>query len=289
MEGSVRVRLICNICEAGSRSPLLTIKESSSSSLLWSPRWWMRNGKANGNGVSKKRGMSSMIKAERKEREREISEIRVCTNRTCRRQGSLETLETLLALAPPNLTVKSCGCLGRCGSGPNLVALPNPVIVGHCGTPARAAHIMVQLLLCGGDDDSSVARLSLEALALSKSAQNEFSQANFSQADLLLSQAINLKPFGAIHILYLDRSRARLALGNYSGALEDAREALNFAPHYPQAYICLGDAFLAMDQFDSAESSYLTSLHIDPSVRHSKSFKARIAKLQEKLAAANMS
>ena len=165
----------------------------------------MRNGKANGDGVSKKRGMSSMIKAERKEREREISEIRVCTNRTCRRQGSLETLETLLALAPPNLTVKSCGCLGRCGSGPNLVALPNPVIVGHCGTPARAAHIMVQLLLCGGDDDSSVARLSLEALALSKSAQNEFSQANFSQADLLLSQAINLKPFGAIHTLYLDR------------------------------------------------------------------------------------
>ena len=35
-------------------------------------------------------------------------------------------------------------------------------------------------------------------------------------------------------LLLLFRSRARLALGNYSGALEDAREALNFAPHYPQ-------------------------------------------------------
>jgi hypothetical protein len=30
------------------------------------------------------------------------------------------------------------------------------------------------------------------------------------------------------------RSRARLALGNYSGALEDATEALTFAPQYPE-------------------------------------------------------
>ena len=95
--------------------------------------------------------------------------------------------------------------------------------------------------------------LELEFLALSKSAQNEFSQANFSQANLLLSQAINLKSFGAIHILYLDRYfythliefktiwcyliyyyyyyYSGLVQG-YSGALEDAREALNFAPHY---------------------------------------------------------
>lgn len=77
-------------------------------------------------------------------------------------------------------------------------------------------------------------------------------------------------------------------MGNYSGALEDATEALTFAPQYPEAYICQGDAFLVMDQFDSAEKSYLTSLQIDPSIRRSKSFKARIAKLEEKLAAANM-
>lgn len=48
-----------------------------------------------------------------------------------------------------------------------------------------------------------------------------------------------------------------------------------------QAYICLGDAFLAMDKFDSAESSYLTSLHIDPSVRRSKSFKVSFYLMQD--------
>ena len=40
-----------------------------------------------------------------------------------------------------------------------------------------------------------------------------------------------------------------------------------------QAYICQGDAFMAMDQFVSAEKSYLTSLQKDPSIRRSKSFK----------------
>lgn len=54
-----------------------------------------------------------------------------------------------------------------------------------------------------------------------------------------------------------------------------------------QAHICLGDAFLAMDHIDAAESSYTAALEIDPSLRRSKSFKARITKLQEKLASGN--
>lgn len=40
-----------------------------------------------------------------------------------------------------------------------------------------------------------------------------------------------------------------------------------------QACICQGDAFLALNKFDLAKQSYLTSLDIEPSIRHSKSFK----------------
>lgn len=47
-------------------------------------------------------------------------------------------------------------------------------------------------------------------------------------------QAIELKPIGGIHIMYKDRSLARLALGNYSGALEDAAQALALNPLYPE-------------------------------------------------------
>ncbi|KAL6183357.1 hypothetical protein ACLB2K_044768 [Fragaria x ananassa] len=206
----------------------------------------------------------------------EIQEIRVCTNRSCRRQGSMQTLETITALAPPTVAVKSCGCLNRCGNGPNLVALPTGTLVGHCGTMSRAAEVLVAL--CGGAWDSAAADKSLEALALRNKAEIELSNNNLSQAELFLTQAIELRPIGGIHITFKDRSIARLALGNHSGALEDAAQALELNPLYPEAYICQGDAFLAMSQFDSA-------LHIDPSIRRSKSFKARMANL-EKLTAA---
>ncbi|KAK7398776.1 hypothetical protein VNO78_09948 [Psophocarpus tetragonolobus] len=211
-----------------------------------------------------------------------VEEIRVCTNRTCRRQGSFQTLETLAGLAPPNVAVKSCGCLGRCGGGPNLVVLPGGLVVGHCGTAARAAEVMVTLF--AGDHDPKTC---LDALALRKRADIEFAKQNFTEAELLFSQAIDLKPFGGIHITFKCRSFVRLELGNYRGALQDAEEALAFAPGYSEAYVCQGDAFLALNKFDLAEQAYLTSLDVDPSIRHTKSFKARITKLQEKLAAAN--
>lgn len=40
-----------------------------------------------------------------------------------------------------------------------------------------------------------------------------------------------------------------------------------------QAYLCQGDALMAMKQFDEAEKFYSTSLQIDPSIRRSRSFK----------------
>lgn len=110
-------------------------------------------------------------------------ELRVCVNRTCRRQGSLQTLETLSGIASPDVAVKSCGCLGRCGAGPNLVALPDGVIVGHCGTAARAAEVMMSFV--AGDAQGSLA-----ALALRKRAENELEKNTFSEAELLLSQVM---------------------------------------------------------------------------------------------------
>lgn len=82
------------------------------------------------------------------------------------------------------------------------MALPDGVVVGHCGTPARASEIL--MVLCGIKSDHDAAK-NLEALALRKRAEAEFEKANFSEADGFLSQAIELKPFGGIHVLYKDR------------------------------------------------------------------------------------
>ncbi|XP_039124825.1 uncharacterized protein LOC120261128 [Dioscorea cayenensis subsp. rotundata] len=207
-------------------------------------------------------------------------EIRVCVNRSCGRQGSREILEAISGLAPHDLAVASCGCLGRCGAGPNLVVLPPGSIVSHCGTATRAAQLLADLL--GPKFD---AERNLEALAMRKMGEKELEMKNFSEAVVLFSQAIDLEPSGGCHLIYRSRSVARLAMGDNAGALDDAEEAANIAPKYPQAYLSQGDAYMAMEKWTAAEKAYLNALLIDPSIRRSKSFKARIAKLQEKLVA----
>ena len=74
----------------------------------------------------------------------ELQEIRVCTNRTCCKRGSFLTLETPTDLAPPNIVIKSCGWLDKCGGGPNLTVLPDGVIISHYRTVARATEVMVE-------------------------------------------------------------------------------------------------------------------------------------------------
>ncbi|KAG6423944.1 hypothetical protein SASPL_114352 [Salvia splendens] len=224
-------------------------------------------------------------KASSSSEKKEKLEIRVCTNRTCRKQGSLDALQVLSGIAPPFVTVNSCGCLGRCGAGPNIVILPGSVFVGHCGTPSKAANVMA---IVYGADNGDAENKCLEALALRKRADDEMAQADFAQAFELLSQwkwevlifahisslqAIELRPFGGLHIMYKERSAARLAMGDIDGAFEDVKEALIIAPRYPQAYLCEGDVYMAMDRFDKAEESYSIALDLDPSIRRSKSFK----------------
>lgn len=110
-------------------------------------------------------------------------EIRVCVNRSCGRQGSREILEAISGLAPHDLAVASCGCLGRCGAGPNLVVLPPGSIVSHCGTATRAAQLLADLL--GPKFD---AERNLEALAMRKMGEKELEMKNFSEAVVLFSQ-----------------------------------------------------------------------------------------------------
>ncbi|XP_008805773.1 small glutamine-rich tetratricopeptide repeat-containing protein 2 [Phoenix dactylifera] len=211
-------------------------------------------------------------------------EIRVCVNRSCGRQGSREILAVLSALAPTGVAVTSCGCLGRCGAGPNLAVLPAGSLVGHCGTAARAAQLLADL--CGSAFDP---QRSLEVLTLRKKGERELEKGNAAEAEALLSQALGLEPSGGLHFIYKSRSSARLAIGDNAGALDDANEASRIDPKYPQAYICQGDAFLAMGEWNAAEKAYSTALQLDPSIRRSKSFKAQVAKLQENLITLNTS
>ncbi|KAF8089475.1 hypothetical protein N665_0505s0025 [Sinapis alba] len=222
----------------------------------------------------------------------QTKELRVCTNRTCRKQGSFQILETLTSLAPPQLRVNPCGCLGRCGSGPNLVALPQGLFLRHCATPSRAAEIL--FTLCGDGRDASSSYSSavtdaLAALALTNNALTQIEDGKFQEAESLLTKAVEMKPYGGLHRIFKHRALAKLGMLDYSGALDDISQALALAPNYSEPYVCQGDVYVAQGQYDLAEKSYLKCLEIDPTLRRSKSFKARIANLQKKAVEADVS
>jgi (2Fe-2S) ferredoxin len=53
--------------------------------------------------------------------------VRVCQNRTCKKQGAMAVLAAFQASPVPDVTVTASGCLGQCGNGPMVLVLPEMV------------------------------------------------------------------------------------------------------------------------------------------------------------------
>jgi (2Fe-2S) ferredoxin len=89
--------------------------------------------------------------------------VLVCGNKTCRRQGALNTLQFFQQIVPESVKVKRVGCLGRCGSGPNVMLLPNELSLAHVNTAAHVARL-VERQVRGGEGAETMARtLALKA------------------------------------------------------------------------------------------------------------------------------
>jgi hypothetical protein len=115
------------------------------------------------------------------------AEVRVCTNRTCARQGGREVLAALAGLAPPLVDVAFCGCLGRCGAGPNVAAsVPGrgAAVFGHVGTAARGAQLLEHLLGAAEFD----AAAGLAVLAAREKAEIALEKGNAVEAEALLTE-----------------------------------------------------------------------------------------------------
>eukprot|EP00249_Psilotum_nudum_P018403 c26786_g1_i1 orf=403-1407(-) len=209
-------------------------------------------------------------------------EVRVCTNKACRKNGSLQTLELLRGLAPPDVSVESCACLGRCGLGPNLVVLPAEIFVSHCSTAAHAARLLA--IQCGAFDPER----NLNALSLKQQGNKAFEKGDHSKAEELYSTAIDLKPSGGLHLLFANRSAAQLARGYADGALRDAEEAARIAPKWPTAHLRQAEAHIFLGDFHAAHSALANALFLDPSLRRSKSFQIKVQEVEAKLVPANI-
>ncbi|MEA5582695.1 (2Fe-2S) ferredoxin domain-containing protein [Nodularia harveyana UHCC-0300] len=75
--------------------------------------------------------------------------VRVCQNRTCKKQGATEVLTAFVALEISDVTVMASGCLGQCGNGPMVLVLPD--MVWYCGVRPDEVPLVVEQHLLGGE------------------------------------------------------------------------------------------------------------------------------------------
>lgn len=75
--------------------------------------------------------------------------VRVCQNRTCKKQGAAKVLEAFATLPVADVTVTASGCLGQCGQGPMVLILPD--MVWYCGVRPNEVPLVVEQHLLGGE------------------------------------------------------------------------------------------------------------------------------------------
>lgn len=75
--------------------------------------------------------------------------VRVCQNRTCRKQGAAKVLAAFEALPVPGVSVTGSGCLGQCGNGPMVLVLPERV--WYSGVRPNEVPLVVEQHLMSGE------------------------------------------------------------------------------------------------------------------------------------------
>ncbi|MBD2607556.1 (2Fe-2S) ferredoxin domain-containing protein [Scytonema hofmannii FACHB-248] len=74
--------------------------------------------------------------------------VRVCQNRTCKKQGAAKVLAAFKASVVPGVMVTPTGCLGQCGNGPMVLVLPDRVWYSRV-CPQEVPMVVEQHLLNG--------------------------------------------------------------------------------------------------------------------------------------------
>lgn len=160
------------------------------------------------------------------------TEVLICVNKTCKKQGSKQIAQFAQDLLLPGVTVKTTGCLGRCGSGPNVAVTPPGVVLNNMSTPARMAEALSQV--AGADVSQDVVNATQLRLAGNALAR----EGDLSGAVASFTQALDLGVAAGRHLLFSNRAGARQALDQLELALEDADSAVACSPAgFHTAYI----------------------------------------------------
>jgi len=74
--------------------------------------------------------------------------VRVCQNRTCKKQGAVKVLAAFEENPVSDVTVISSSCLGQCGNGPMVLILPEKIWYSNV-RPSEVKKVIEQHLLGG--------------------------------------------------------------------------------------------------------------------------------------------
>ncbi|GBF88326.1 hypothetical protein Rsub_01038 [Raphidocelis subcapitata] len=188
-------------------------------------------------------------------------EVRICTGKVCKKQGSEQIVRFGEQLGLPNLEVRACGCLGNCGNGPNLVLLPQAQVLRHVATPADLAEAL--RAFCGADVGDELLRatelrLAGNALAMAGDLRGAVER---------YRAALSAAPNGAgAHLIHANLSATHLQLGEKDAALEHARAAVASAPRgFHKAHVRLVDALYALGRYGEAEAAVEAAVASDAS------------------------
>jgi len=154
----------------------------------------------------------------------QAQELNICTNKTCKKQGSVQIATFAEDLRLPGLTITKTGCLAKCGNGPNMVISPLNVTLSHVNTTAKMREVLESVA------GLEVPEALVEATKLRLAGNSEARMGNLQKAADLYTRGLDLDPPHCRHLLLSNRSGVLLSLGRAQEAAEDAREAVHTAP-----------------------------------------------------------
>ncbi|GMH42381.1 hypothetical protein BSKO_10300 [Bryopsis sp. KO-2023] len=205
-------------------------------------------------------------------------QLRVCVNKTCKRQGSELVLRFAQDLSIPNLEAESCGCLGQCGNGPNMILLPSETFVRHVSTPADMAEVINrECEVVISEDMLRATELRQMGNALARSGDLKGAEAKFTEA-------LGLGVAESYYLLYSNRSGVRLSLGDREGVLDDALLAVKHSPKgFTTAHIRLIDAHYIRKEFRQAQAALEVLIQKNPEFKRTNDYKLIARQLEKDL------